>query len=238
VVGNRVYCSSGKSQTFERLVVFCVDARTGKKVWETETKLPVWGSPTVHDGRVFVGLGNARILERLNEQKDPKGGVLCLDAFDGSPQWDFPTKGSVHTKPVCDGKRVFVGSQDRHCYALDCRSGKVVWKRDLGSEVESTPALAGASWGDGPGALYVASLDGDLYCLDPARGDVFWHHDELTRGGPDKKGYSATVVSGLAVETRRTKQGEERRVYFAAGTQGMTRAVVFCLEEEWADEGK
>src|SRR6185369_3038167 len=31
VVGNRVYCCSGKSQNFQRFVVFCVDATTGKK---------------------------------------------------------------------------------------------------------------------------------------------------------------------------------------------------------------
>src|SRR5207248_373890 len=113
--------------TFQHYGVFCLDVATGKKVWETETDLPVWGSPTVADGRVFAGLGNSRIGEKV---KEPKGAVLCFDAFDGQRLWRFDTNGSVHTRPACDGARVFAGSQTGFCYALDVRDGtKEVWKR-------------------------------------------------------------------------------------------------------------
>src|SRR5262249_346387 len=233
---NRVYCSSGRSRTFDRPCVFCVDARTGQKIWQEVTDLPAWGSPTVAEGRVFVGLGNSRINEKVD---NPRGAVLCLDAFTGREVWRFNTRGAVHTRPVSDGRRVFAGSQDGLCFALDCRDGRrALWKKDLGSPVESSPALARGAWSDEAEGLYVASHDGDVYCLDPATGKVHWHPDELTNDGPTKKGFTATLLPGLTAQVRRTKQGDERRLYFAAGVNGNTAGVVFCLEEEWTDEEK
>ena len=76
-----------------------------------------------------------------------------------------------------------------------------------------------------------------VFCLDPATGKVFWHYDELSQGGPEKKGYAANLLSSLTVEVRRTRKGDERRIYFASSVGG-SNAVVFCLEDEWVDEEK
>jgi outer membrane protein assembly factor BamB len=233
VAGNRLYCCSGKSQLFQRYCIFCLDATTGKKVWETDTDLPVWGSPTVNEGRVFVGLGNSRIGEKVDY---PRGAVLCLDAFDGRRLWRFDMKGTVHTRPACDGVRVFAGSQDGHCYALDMRDGSEVWKRDLGSMVEAAPAMARGAWGDRPAALYVAAIKGDVYCLDPKTGSVYWHFDELSKDSKNKEESSANLISSLTVSVRRTKEGDERRIYFASTVNRNSASVVYCLEDEWIGE--
>ncbi len=239
VVGERVYCTSGKSRTFENLQVFCVNATDGKLVWSKSTELPVWGSPAVVDGRVYVGLGNGRV--NLSEPS-PKGGVLCLDALDGRRLWDFDeVKDAVHTRPTVVGSLVIVGSRDGFCYALDIREGKPVWKKDLGSPTVSTPAVARGAWNDEPGALYIAATKGDVYCLDPRTGEVFWHFDELSHGGPEGKGYGAALLASVKVQVRRKKDGEgrmvdERRIYFASGVNDGANSVIYCLEDEWTGE--
>ncbi len=230
VVGNRVFCCSGKSQTFKQMEVFCVEAASGKKVWSRMADLPVWGSPSIHDGLVYVGLGNTRINE---ESKDATGSILCLDAFDGSRRWDYPVKGAVHTKQAFAGGLVYAGSQDGHCYALDAREGTLVWKRDLGSITVSSPALVRGAWDDAPSALYIAALKGDVYCLDPRTGDVFWHFDELSSGGEDKKGFGAAMLTSPAVTVQRTPDGDQRRIYIASGVFGGTSSVLYCLEDKW-----
>jgi outer membrane protein assembly factor BamB len=234
VVGDRVYCCSGKSRTFNRLEVFCVDIRTGKKIWSHPTELPAWGSPTVHEGRVYVGLGDSRIGEKT---ETAKGDFLCLDAFTGERQWNYDQlKGAVHTKPVIDGNLVIFGSQDDYCYALDCRKGTMVWKRDLGSMTVSSPVLVRGAWEDAPGALYVAAMKGDVYCLDPKTGEVHWCFDELSKGGKEGKGFAANLLTAPFVTVRRTSKGEQRRIYFASGIYENAGSVLYCLEDKWNEE--
>src|SRR5205807_4245297 len=143
-------------------------------------------------GRVYVGLGDTRINEK---SETAKGDFLCLDAVTGNRRWNFDQlKGAVHTRPAVVGNLVFLGSQDGFCYALDSREGKLVWKRDLGSMTVSSPALVRGAWEDAP-AAYVAAMKGDVYCLDPKTGGVYWHFDELSSGGKDKKGYAANLLT-------------------------------------------
>ena len=38
-----------------RGVLHCLDVKTGKPYWTYDTMAPVWGSPLVADGRVYLG---------------------------------------------------------------------------------------------------------------------------------------------------------------------------------------
>ena len=227
VEGDRVYCTSGKSQTFDRPQVFCVEAATGKKIWAIDVELPVWGAPAIRDGRVYVGVGNGRVNQ---SDEKPRGGFLCLDAFDGRRLWDTgeQIKDAVHSKPVFTNKLVLFGSRDGNFYGLDRAGGKVIWKRDLGSPTVSAPALLRGAWSDEPGALYVAAIKGDMYCLDPQTGEVYWHYDELSKN-------TAQLLSGVTAQLRRTADGDQRRIYCAA-TVNDSLSVIVCLEDEWIGE--
>jgi len=77
---------------------------TNSIVWSYKTKVSVWSSPAVADGKVYVGSVDFN--------------VYCLDADTGSKIWSYMTGNEVLSSPaVVDGK-VYVGSFDGHVYAF------------------------------------------------------------------------------------------------------------------------
>lgn len=108
--------------------------------------------------------------------------------------WAFETEGHVVGQPVVgpDGT-VYVGSRDHHLYALT-PTGGVRWRRDLGSDVYSTPALH-------EGRLYAGSDANFFFVLDAQTGDVIVHL--RTEGDVD---------TGIAV-------GPDGTAYFGAGPE-------------------
>jgi len=87
---------------------------------------------------------------------------------DGAEVWSVETGGHVSGQPVVgpDGT-VYFGSHDHHLYAVD-PTGRVLFRRDLGGEVYSTPALV-------EGRLFVGSDADFFFCLDARSGEVQWH---------------------------------------------------------------
>jgi len=65
------------------------------------------------------------------------------------------------------GSTVYVGSNDKHLYALDRESGRVHWTFDAKSPVASSPAVVGD-------LIAFTSADGHLFALDAATGRLRW----------------------------------------------------------------
>jgi outer membrane protein assembly factor BamB len=78
--------------------------------------------------------------------------------------------------PLIVGGRVFVAVQHRSprrgadVIALSARTGRTLWRRDVGGYVFATAAYDA-------GRLYVLSDDATIFALDPASGRVLWRHD-------------------------------------------------------------
>jgi outer membrane protein assembly factor BamB len=70
--------------------------------------------------------------------------------------------------------RLFVGSHEGMFYALEAKTGRVLWKRKLGS-TSSRPVLAPDS-----AQLYVGTDDGHVISVDPKTGREKWRY--ATRG--------------------------------------------------------
>jgi outer membrane protein assembly factor BamB len=81
--------------------------------------------------------------------------------------WRTPTGGTVVSSPAVTGSTVYVGSNDRHLYALDRTSGQVRWSFDAKSAVASSPAVVGD-------LVAFTSADGHLFALDAASGRLRW----------------------------------------------------------------
>jgi outer membrane protein assembly factor BamB len=67
---------------------------------------------------------------------------------------------------VAEGVAYF-GSEDKHLYAVDARSGKGIWKFATGGAVHSSPAVF-------RGTVYFTSFDGYCYALDVRTGQEKW----------------------------------------------------------------
>jgi len=57
--------------------------------------------------------------------------------------WRVQTGGTVVSSPAVTGSAVYIGSNDRHLYALDRVSGRIRWSFDANSAVGSSPTVAG-----------------------------------------------------------------------------------------------
>lgn len=94
-------------------------------------------------------------------------------------RWTFKTGNAIEGTPVVADGVVYIGSADKHCYALDLKTGQQKWKVSLGSAVLASPALR-------KDRLYVGTVDGKLYCLNIADGSKVWFFD--VEGGALKSG--------------------------------------------------
>jgi outer membrane protein assembly factor BamB len=158
---NRPPCNRTPSSRLTGEVV-AFSTGVGKVRWRREIG-PSETSPLVADGLVYVG--------------DWHGNVWALDQNDkGKVRWRFRTGGEVKGAPTLSGRRLYVGSYDHHLYALNARTGKLLWRaqaqarplRDRG-RFYSTPTAA-------YGRVYVGATDGKVYSFGATTGKLRWSH--------------------------------------------------------------
>jgi outer membrane protein assembly factor BamB len=177
VSGGRAFLLDRQKGPPEVERVLCLDAATGKTLWEHAYPVAYGkldygngprATPTVHAGRVYT---NGAL-----------GHVHCLDAATGKVFWSRDTvkdfRGRVPTwghacSPLVDAGRVVVqpgGAPDACVVALDATTGKEVWRSLPDRPGYSSPVvLAGEGWRD---LLYWTAEN--LVALEPATGKVLW----------------------------------------------------------------
>ena len=65
----------------------------------------------------------------------------------------------IKSSPAVANGAVFVGSHDRHLYAVDAESGEEIWRFKTGDRVFGSPLVH-------EGMVYAGSDDGHLYALE------------------------------------------------------------------------
>lgn len=157
--------------------VHALDAKTGHEIWKFETGANVTSTPVVADGSVYVVSLDGRLYS--------------LDAGTGKLRWKFQTGGESRltaaglyglapsgeimpdpwdfflSSPAVYNGRVYFGSGDRNIYALNARTGRLVWKYQAGDIVHSSPAIAN-------GIVYIGCWDGAMYALNARNGRLIW----------------------------------------------------------------
>jgi len=137
VVGNKLYTMGNKNKND---VVVCLDADTGKEIWNFSYPCGVGGryagtraTPVVENGLVFT-LSN-------------EGQLHCLDAEKGTKKWvkNVSELGVNHLKckytgSPCTGDGMVNVNAGERGMAFDQKSGKVVWK-SKGVGGYSTPVV-------------------------------------------------------------------------------------------------
>ncbi len=78
--------------------VYCLNASTGSKIWQSPTGYWVTSSPAVADGNVYVG------SEDYN--------IYCLNATTGAKEWSYQTGNFVESSPAIANNTLYVGSDD------------------------------------------------------------------------------------------------------------------------------
>ncbi len=183
-----------------------------------------FGTPTVFDGRVFVGAAD--------------GTVYSLDARTGCIYWTYAAVAGVRTSPVIgsDGRSAYFGDLRGNVYALDAGTGALLWK--VRADEHPLAVITGSPKLDS-GRLYVpvsgrdesiaatnpayecCTFRGSVVALDAATGTRIWRAysvlgvPKLT--GQNKAGTRMWGPSGAAVWSSPTLDLQKRVIYAGTG---------------------
>lgn len=138
--------------------VYAFALKNGKRLWRTDTRLPLSAGPGVGAGLVVVGAGD--------------GTVLALNAADGSQLWKASVNGAILASPAVSQQAVVVHTTDGHIVALSTTSGQTLWSvsRDVPNLTlrgSGTPLIA-------DGTVLQGLATGQLLALNLSDGSQRW----------------------------------------------------------------
>lgn len=115
--------------------------------------------PLFRGDPLMSGVGQAKLPDQLEER------------------WTFKTGNAIEGAPAVVNGVVYVGSFDKHLYAIDLATGKEKWKVRLGA-FKASPGVKGDR-------VYIGDLDGRFYCVSATDGKLLWKFEtdgEITSG--------------------------------------------------------
>jgi outer membrane protein assembly factor BamB len=215
------------------------DSTTGPRKWAYSTGAanlaPAGILPgAVGTGGVFV-VSNDRALHAVNPTAAADGGSWPRTApFAWVPYaMNGPAQHRPPVVPLSAGPRVFLASQDGYAYAVNARTGAVVWtSTKLGDVLQANPAGLFADLVPGaPDRVFVgtrnATSANTLYALNPATGAVVSQFDN--GGGASAIG----IITGIAVDYAKNY------VYFTSRASGTGSShTLWCLDATGGTLGK
>ncbi len=151
IEGGKVYfCLGNVGQA-----VVCVELATGKELWRVPTPYPVFGPPTLADGKVFVGMGTGNYVETAEQ-------VAAIERA----KMEKEGKSAAEIEEVM--KRM---APIGEVWCIDLATHEVAWKFTVARTILGAVAAAdGPSTGSGSPTtrLYFGSHDKNLYCVSAA----------------------------------------------------------------------
>jgi len=129
-----------------------LDEKTGRRVWHVPAGYGCDAAPAVDGGRVYAAFKNL--------------GVVAFDLMTGDELFRAPMAPSGAL--LVDGSLIIAGTEDGQLVRLHPKTGKPIWKIDLGSAPNMGPTLAG------PGMIAVLARDRYLRVIGAERGRTLW----------------------------------------------------------------
>lgn len=159
--GSRVYATPGGMVAY--------DAGTGAIVWKRSLTYTIPRNVLVREGRVLAAEGVA----------------FALDAETGEEIWRFDQEShSGFSESAADAHAFYIGTETHRVYALDQRTGAVLWSTDVGPDWKFTGIVTGLSVS---GDTVYASAEqyntengyistGWIFGLDRGTGQLLWNY--------------------------------------------------------------
>ncbi len=154
--GVYVASETGKSETGTRRATGALRAvgrEGGVTQWMRTLAMPLRGSLTLGDGKLFGGSSD--------------GKVYAFDSQNGEARWSYDYGQPFNSQPVVSGSRVYIGSEDGGLLALEESSGKLLWRYKTKGAVRGPVA-------NGNDVVYFGSGDSYVYAVNAANGRLLW----------------------------------------------------------------
>jgi outer membrane protein assembly factor BamB len=170
--------------------------------WGEEEPKTLW--------KLEVGLGYSSIIEvdglaYTQGNSDGRNTLFCVQADSGKILWrhSYPCSkapkyfdGGSRATPVVANEVLLLCSHEGDFYALDSKSGKILWTKNLVEDLNGKRP----TWGYSGSPLVVGeklivetgSENGSLHCLNLKTGDLVW------KSGESEAGYASPMLYGEA----------------------------------------
>jgi outer membrane protein assembly factor BamB len=170
LVNSLLYFYVRNDDTSESL--YALSATTGAVVWQNRM-----GSdgdvPTIANGVLYGDNG---------------GGISAVDPHTGTSIWSYFRDGGGSSSPTVSDGRVYSADAQGFAYALDARTGSLVWESEVGGLPDtptSMPAVVN-------GIAYYGAYDNNVYALNAQTGTLLWKY--ATGGFPASPAVFKSVV--------------------------------------------
>jgi outer membrane protein assembly factor BamB len=143
-----------------------ISMRTGKRAWKRYLHRCVAASPAL--GPQDRGTVFAVFLNRppCNSSSSRDGRVIAFAAGTGKIRWQRAI-GPSETSPLLVGDTLYVGDWNGRLWALDAKTGRVLWTFHARGPIKGGAAASGRR-------IYFGAYDGRLYCLNIDTGKLIW----------------------------------------------------------------
>lgn len=174
----------------------CLDANTGEELWRVDSPYPVFSSPAIENGVVYVGKGTGNFIFSAEEvwEKEktkmikagasakeiaakaelmaPIGIVSAIDAETGQVLWEYNLERTVlGAISIADGN-IYFGSSDNHVYRLS-KQGELLDKWNTQMPIKSSLAV-------GEDFVYCVAASGILFAVNRENFDLIWQEPLYT----------------------------------------------------------
>lgn len=126
-----------------------LDARTGTERASIRTDEPIFSTPLIENGRVYI----ASLDKRL----------YAIDAVTRKLLWKRATRGRIFASPLLVQGALWIGSNDGTLYELDPTTGDIRSVQQFSERIVNRVAYDGTTR-----RMFVPTVANELYCLDTA----------------------------------------------------------------------
>ena len=169
VADDRIYIGAIRDTGLQPTgAVICLDRTTLKPIWTFDDDgkmLHMFSSPTVENGRLYIGEGMHANFECH---------LYCLDTATGQKRWAHSAGSHVESTPVVVNDRVVFGAGDDGVVCLNAQTGSPIWKLDRPAHVDTTPIIADGVVYAGSGVSRRIPAEAALDSLDHQTGRIRW----------------------------------------------------------------
>lgn len=250
VWGNRVYLQNpaGTGENLQERVM-CVDANTGKTIWEQRFNVFLSDVPPHRTGWASPAVDP----ETENVYALGVGGMLVAFSKDGKPLWErslteefglLTTHGGRTVSPLVDGDLVIISGASfgwgsnaggsHRFYAFDKRTGETVYVSQPGGRPYDTvySGLLIASI-NGTRALISGAGDGFVHALKPQTGEPLW------KVALSKRGINTAVVmiGSNAIVSHSEENLDSNAMGMLASVDATAHGELTAANMRWANLG-
>ena len=129
---------------------------SGKKLWETHTRVPTRSSPALVNNLFIFG--------------NDKGEVIALDTSSGDSVYVQKIGGNFFSGLTISENIIYVGNENGLVYALNADDGEIIWQFDTGARIKMEASTDTQS-------IYIGNLNGNFYSLNKFNGNENWRTD-------------------------------------------------------------